>query len=318
MQNYQTYAEFDSLCQNIAGMSPNEIQPMVRQRIINDFIFQVYGLMDGTNHPFWNRTISLTVASDLEFLCDTVTGSGILTALNATAHSITRSTGTFAAGTLLGISLVTKATGIKVAQYLARVTVAGATATYEIIGSVTGSETTFNSSNHVLFVNCLKKLSATSASLGSNYIKEIVKVFDDQGTDILGATGKERVFNTDHDAKRFGNRSQDYLSASDVFVYHAGDTIYFFVGSSATALGVVQAEVIIKPTIYTDATKTNLLDCPPEENGALRDSVVAEFMKAINKPVPADVAKGAAALQAKVQAAQADRIKAMEMKGKAD
>ena len=318
MLNYTTYAEFDSLCQNIAGMSPNEIQSTVRQRIINDFMFQVYGLMDGTNHPFWNRTTTLTALADNDMQVDSVVNSGALTALNASSHSITRSAGVFAAGEILDIALVLRSTGALVGLWKARVTVGGATATYALIGTAVGSETTYNSALHCLYVIGTKKLSATSADISTLYVKEIVKVFDDQGTDITGVTGKERVFNTDHDAKRFGNRSQDYLSASDVFVYHGGNTVYFFVGSSATALGVVQMEYIAKPTVYTDATKTNLLDCPPEENGALRDSVVAEFMKTIGKQVPDSVAKGAAALQARVQAAQQDRVKAMELKGKAD
>jgi hypothetical protein len=318
MQNYTSYGEFDSLAQNLAKINPNQIQSSVRQRIINDFVYQIYGLMDGTNSPFWNRTISLTVSDDLERLTDYTVNGGVLTALSASAHTVTRSSGTWAAGTILDIVLVLRTTGALVAQYKARVTVAGATATYAVIGSVGGTETTYVSGTHCLYVSGMKKLSATSAGLGSNYVKEIIKVFDDQGVDILGVTGKERVFSTDRDAKLWGQRSADPLSASDVFVYHSGDTIYFFVGSTATALGTVQAEVIIKPTIFTDATKNNTLDCPPEENGALRDSVVAEYIKATGGQVPQDIAKGAAALQARVQAANADRVKAMEVKGRAD
>jgi hypothetical protein len=261
--------------------------------------------------------LTLTVSNDLERLTDVNGGLGgaeeIVTALNATTHQITRSTGAWAAGTLLDILLITKATGVLVAMYKATVTVAGETATYAAVGTILGAETTYAGATHSLFISGMKKLSATSASLGTNYVKEIVKVFDNAGTG-----GAERVFDTIKDSKLFGNAWDDPLEVSQVKVYHSGDTIYFSKGSSATALGTVQAEVVVKPGLYTEGTKNNAMDCPPEENGALRDSVVAEYIKATGGQVPSSFAQGAAVLQARIAAAQADRIKAMEIRGKAD
>lgn len=310
MLNYTTYSEFDSECRKIAGINDKQLSTAVRQKIINDAIYKVYGLLDGANHPWWNRVITLTVADDLEHLTDEngKTG-GVVTALNATAHTVTRSSGTWAAGTLLSILLITKATGVLVGFYQARVTVAGATATYATIGTIIGAETTYSAATHSLFVGCMKKLSATSADLSTQYIKEIVKVFDDQGTG-----SKERVFRLVKDPTYFGGIWDDPLEVSEVFAYHRGNTIEFSVGSSATAMGVVQAEVVGKPAIYTDATKSNALDCPPDENSTLKDEVVAEFIKASGGTVPEPLQNRLALIEKRVESAMLNRVKAEEQR----
>lgn len=308
MNNFTTFAQFDSECRKIAGINDKAISTAVRQKIINDAIYKVYGLLDGSNSPWWNRVISLTAADDVEHLADTTVNGGILTALDASLHSVTRSTGTFAAGALLDITLVLRSTGARVAQYKARVTVAGAAATYEVIGTPGGTETTYVGATHCLYVTVQKKLSATSADLSDYYVKEIVKVFDDQGTG-----SKERVFKLVKDATAFGGIWDDPLEVSEVFAYHRGDSIEFSVGTSASALGTVQAEIIVKPAIYTDATKNNALDCPPDENSTLKDEVVAEFIKTVGGTVPEPLQNRLALIEKRNEAAMADRIKAMEL-----
>jgi len=310
--NYSTFAQFDSECRKIAGINDKQLSTAVRQKIINDAIYKVYGLLDGANHPFWNKVITLTVLDDLEFLSDANgQAQGIVTALSASAHTVTRSTGTWAAGTLLDIILVVKATGARVAQYKARVTVAGATATYAVVGSVTGTETTYASNTHALFVSGMKKLSATSADISTQYIKEIVKVFDDQGTG-----SKERVFKLVEDATYFGGIWEDVLELSEVFAYHRGDTVEFSIGTDAPALGIVQAEVVGKPAIYTDATKNNAIDCPPDENSTLKDEVVAEFIKGTNGKMPEPLANRLALIEKRVESAMLNRAKAEEARNK--
>jgi len=311
MLNYTSFAEFDSECRKIAGINDKQLSTAVRQKIINDAIYKVYGLLDGSNHPWWNRVITLTVSDDIEYLADTTVNGGIITALSASAHTVTRSSGTFAAGSILDIVLVLRATGAIVAQYKARVTVAGATGTYSIIKTASGTETTYASATHCLYVTVMKKLSATSADLSTQYIKEVVKVFDDQGTG-----SKERVFRLVKDPTYFGGIWDDPLEVSEVFAYHRGSTMEFSVGSSATAMGVVQAEVVGKPAIYTDATKSNALDCPPDENSTLKDEVVAEFIRSTNGQIPEPLANRLALIEKRVEAAMLSRAKAEESRNK--
>jgi len=314
VKNFSTYSEIDSKCRKLAGVSENDIITPVRQAIINDLIYKIYGLLDGANHPWWNRFISLTVPGDLERLADTTVNGGILTALSASAHTVTRSTGTFAVGTILDIILVLRSTGAGVAQYKARVTVGGTgVGTYEVIGSVTGTETTYASATHCLYVNCMKKLSATSADLSTQYVKDIVKVFDDQETG-----SKERVFDRIKDPRIFGNVHKDPFHTKRVAWHHSGDTIYFDVGATATAMGITQAEVVACPTLYTDATENNRLDIPPAENQMLTDEVVAEYLKQSEKAIPNDLGARLALYQKRYESSVADRLKALEIKGKTE
>lgn len=308
-KNYMTFKELDAKCRHLSKISDKEIAPGVRQKIINDLIYKLYGLLDGVNHPFWNRTITLTVAADAEQLKDTVTNSGTITAIDSTAKTITRSSGTFAAGAILDIVVVTKSTSLVAGQWKARVSVAGATGTYVKIGS--GTEITFNSATQVCFVNVMKKLSASSASLDNDYVKQVVKVFDDQGTG-----NKERVFTQYKDAERFGNAWDDPFMVSEMAWYQRGGDIDIFVGSSATAAGVVQAEVVTKPALYTDATASNDLDFPPEENSMVTDEITAEFLRTANKDVPSELTQRLGLYAKRYEASAGDRQKAMEIKGR--
>jgi hypothetical protein len=311
MKNYLTYSEIDSKCRKLAGVSENDIITPVRQAIINDLIYKIYGLLDGVNHPWWNRIISLTVGADQEELKDTVTNGGTITAIDSTAKTIARSSGTFPAGAILDIVVVTKSNDLIAGQWKARVTVAGATATYEKIG--TGTEVTYASATHVCFVNVMKKLSATSADLSTQYVKDLIKVFDDQETGT-----KERVFDRIKDPRIFGNTHKDPFHTKRIAWYHGGDTIYFDIGATATAIGIAQAEIVACPTLYTDATENNTLDIPPAENQMLTDEVVSEFLKQSGNPVPSDLAARLTLYQKRYESSVADRLKALEIKGKTE
>ena len=309
MKNYLSYGKLDSKCIHIAGLDEQDLNPDVRQSIVNDIIMDAYGLLDGVNHPFWNRTISVTVAGDNERLKDNVTNGGTITAVNSTTKNVTRNAGVFVAGSLLDIVIVAKATSLGVGQWKARVTIGGATATYENIDA--GTEATFVSADHVCFINVMRKLSASSGDISSQYVKKVVKVYDDQDTG-----SKQRVFYEKKDARKFGNLHNDPSEAKYISWYHNGNTIDFFVGASATALGIVQAEVIAKPALYTDATKDNEVDFDPEMNKMLTDQIVAEYMKKAGKGLPQDLESRLATYPKRAEAAQGDQVKELETKGR--
>ena len=305
MINFETYKGMDSKCVKLAKLTHNAIDPAIRRNIFNALVYRLYDAQDSLDSPFWNRTITLTVADDLEELADTVTNGGIITAINSTAKTISRSTGTFPAGAIVDVVIANKTTGAKVAQLKGRISVAGATGTYVKIG--TGTEATFASATHVCFVNVMKRLSATSATISDQYVKKVLKVFDDQGTG-----NKERVFDWITDPREFGNLWDSAFRASDVCVYQEGETIQFFVGSGATALGVVQAEIVAKPTLYTEATAANKIDLPPELNQQLTDELVAEYLRQAGQPIPDDVNKRLAEYQTRYGAKESEKQKEKE------
>lgn len=307
MRNYLSFRQLDFKCLELAGLTDNDIDPATRQFIVNDLQYKIYGLLDGVNHPAWNTVVTLTVAADQEHLKDATTNGGTITAINSTTKSIARSAGVFPAGAILDIVVVKIADNLVAGQWKARVSVAGATATYVKVG--TGTEVTFDNSLHVCFVNVMNKLSATAASLEDSFVKDVVKVFDDQATG-----SKERVFELKTDARAFGDMHRNPLKAGVIGAYRRGDSVEFFVGAGATALGVVQAEVITKPGLYSDATADNAMNIPPEENQMLTDMVVAEYLKKVGKPTPADLQGRLALIQQRFAAAEADRIKALEVK----
>jgi len=308
MLQYLTFKKLDSICLEMAQLGESDLFPNLRQDIVNDRRYKLFGLLDGTNDPWWNRIITLTVTADQEILADFTVNAGLLTALSASAHTVTRSGGVFVAGSVLDIVLALRTTGARVAQYKAMVTVGGATGTYSIVGSVVGAETDYNSVTHTLFVNVMKKFSTTSADLSTQYIKNLIKIFDN-----AGPSGKERVFDLFTDARAFGEAYLNPYATKRVICLQYGPTLEFQIGATATALATVQALVKGKPSLYTDGTENNLLDSPPEENAMLEDEIAAEYARQAGKDIPTDVqSRLEGKWKAVYEAAAANRVKAME------
>lgn len=306
MLNFETYKALDSKCVKLAKQTHNTIDAAIRRKIVNSIIYRAYGALETVDSPFWNRTIALTVAADQEHLKDTVTNGGTITAIDSTTKTITRSAGTFPAGALVDIVVVTKATSLVAGQWKARITVAGAAATYVKIGS--GTEVTFNSATQACFVNVMKTLSASSASIADQYVKNVVSVFDDQGT-----SGNRRVFDHVDDPRVFSNLHDEPFRVSSICWRQEGDTIFLFVGEDATAPGVVQAEVVSKPTIFTEATAANAIDLPPELNEQITDEVVAAYLMQAGNAVPDDLQKRLAEYQTRYQSKAASKQEAAEV-----
>jgi hypothetical protein len=108
-------------------------------------------LLNSGLDPSYYTSTPLTVAADYEELSQSV-----ISAISATA--ITRGTGVFVAGSNLIITLVLKADGSIVSQWIAKVTTGGAVA---VIATVTGTPSTFNAATQ----NCsviVEKSNATS------------------------------------------------------------------------------------------------------------------------------------------------------------
>jgi hypothetical protein len=316
MKQFLTYGILDYQCMKQAGdISDNDINSDTRQAYINTKLMKIYQMLDGLNDPFYNRKTILTAAADQELLKDTTNNAGtygIITAINATASTITRSSGVFTAGSLIIVTLTpVDATGGKISyQWIARIVTGGATATYLLIS---GSALTLTSAYGASVV-VIKTQSTTSCDVSGIYFQRFVNITDPEYTTVSGA--KIRVFDRKEDSQLFLNMDKDQLSTKRVWWYHSGDTIYIGKGSAANALGVITAEYRGKPAIYTDATIDNTIDLPPEFNQMLVDETVASYLIDRGKVVPDDI-NGRMANYAKAyEAAAAARAKAMEIQNK--
>ena len=199
MKNFMTFRQLDSLCLKEAAINENQLWLPQRQFIVNNKLMKVYALLDGLNDPFYNMTAPLTVAADIEHLLDLDTNGGIITGITASTDVIVRSTGTFPAGALIHVWISNA--GSTVATFTARITVAGASATYEII---TGADADLGTNE--CFVGVHKTLSVSAVDLSGTYFNRIDKVYDDQG-----AGSSDRVFKEIKDPVIFSDLSRDPL-----------------------------------------------------------------------------------------------------------
>jgi hypothetical protein len=303
MKNFMTFAQLDSLCLKEAAINENQLWLPQRQFIVNNKLMKVYALLDGLNDPFYNMSTALTVAADIEQLHDATTNGGIITGITAATNTITRSSGSFPAGALIHVWICDS--GATVATFTARISVAGATATYVIIA---GADANLAAYECVVFVQ--KTLSVTTVDLSTLYFNRIEKVYDDQGTG-----SADRVFKEIKDPVIFSDLWRDPLFDKIVAWNLRGSTLQLGVGPSATAIGTATMEYRGKPNLWTDATPSNEILIPPEHNQMLQDEVVALYLTYTNQPVPEKLAGRLERYATMYQAASADKIKAMEVKG---
>lgn len=305
MMNYLSFLQLEALCEREAGISKDKIDPAARRFIINNKMMKIYLMLDGLNDPFYNRITLISLAADQERLADFTLSGGIITAIDATNNQITRSSGVFTAGSILAVS-ISEDSGQAIAyEFVARVTVGGATCTYELIS---GTDTTLTAARSASVI-VLKSMSAYSVSLATLYVKDVVNVWDQ-------TAGVDRQFRPVKDPLIFRGAAGDPLYASEVVWHHSGESLYFVVGSSATALGTVYMEYRTKPTTYEVATESNVILIPPEYNQMLIDEVVASFMLQGGKEVPTALASRLESAQKAYDSAAAERVRASEIRGK--
>ena len=308
MKNHLTFQQLDSTCMALAGnLTQNDIKPILRQTYINNALMKMYRILDSINDPWYDKSTTLTVTTtDQEFL-----GSADVSVINASTFAITRGTGLFATGEILSISLITKASGAVAYQWLALVTSGGATATWS---TISGTAATYNSSTQSCSVIGWKTFSGTTADVSAYYFKDFTCISDLEYT--AGVHTVQRVFYRYKDIQKFSGLATDPSSANIIAWYQRGDTIVFFVGSTANALGTVTGIYRGKPTLFSDATLTNAIDIPPEDNQILIDEVTSKFLIDQGKAVPVSLQEQLANWSKAAEAAALDRQKAAEIKNK--
>jgi len=278
MKNYLTYGQVDSVCLKMAKLGENDLHPLMRQLIVNDKVGKIFRVLDGLNDPWYNRTAVLTSAGEVENLWDSTFADGVVTAVTTT--TITRSSGAFGAGSLIAITDYDQSNGNSV-QALCRITVGGATATFEVIA---GTVIPFPVASHRVFVTVIPSLSSNAVDLSTMYVQKVLRVWDDGGTDT-----QDRNYDEFNDGMAFGLLWRNPFFDKRLCWYHRGDTLQIFQGKSADAYSVVQMEYRGKPALFTDATIANSVDIPPEDNQMLLDEVTAEYIRRSGGTVPPEL-----------------------------
>jgi hypothetical protein len=315
MKNNITFAQLDYLCMKQAGnLSESEIDLQYRQLYINNNLMKIYQMLDGLQNPWYDKSAVLTVAStDQVFRKDAVVNSGTITAcsVSGTTVTITVTSGNFIAGSILSLVLALRTTGALVGQCLARVVTGGTTATATIIS---GTYTTnYASATHTLMSVEILSYSATTIDVSGIYFKDFLKIYDDNATGTIGA--KNRMFKKYEDTQLFGGLALDPIK-KDIAWHQRGDTIELFVPSTANALGTVTGEYRGKPAFYTDATASNMVDIPPEQNRMLIDETVASYLIDIGKELPVDLVGRHDSYNKMYTSTEANKVKALEIRNK--
>src|SRR5208283_5015842 len=236
MLNFLTWAQLDSQCRKQSGnITDSDIMPATRQGYLNSKMMKIYALLDGVNDPWYNRSTTLTAAADQEQLYDAANNAGNITALDATAKTITRNIGVFVAGSIISVAEVWVATSQITNSFIGLITIGGATATFTILK---GGITTLSAS-YGLSVLVLKSSSQVACDISTLYVKDFLSIYDNA---YASTPGQIRVFDLLKDANRFYQRSLDVDAIKRIAAYQARDTVYLFIGSAANALGTISAE----------------------------------------------------------------------------
>jgi hypothetical protein len=310
MLNFLTFDQLDYQCLKQARLSDGIIQPQTRINHINSKLMKMYGLLDGINDPFYNRTTTFsTPTTDQEYLKDFTLNGGVVTAINSTLKTITRSSGVFVAGQIIIVSYTPQdgIGGEVTNQWIGRITTGGAIAVYAV---VSGTDATLSATIGASVV-VIKSMSATSIDVSGIYFKDFTSIYDDKYT---STPGQIRVFDKIADSRLFFNLSLDVYSEKRVAWYQQGDTIHLFAGSLAIALGTVKCDYRGKPTIFTANNGSSLIDFPPEQNQALIDEIVVSYLIEAKQPVPENLQVRVDSYEAKFYAASESNKKSIEEK----
>mgnify|MGYP001312197823 CR=1 FL=1 len=309
MKNFITFAQLDASLMHRAGLNENDIDLGLRQLYINDKLMKVYRVLDGMNDPWYDTLLNISPSADLLYLSDIEIHGGEIYGLNTTTNTLSLSTSSVPIGSLLFVTHVNNSTGTVIkGQFTAKVTVAGGAGignpiTYQVISGTEGPS--YNDDlSEALFITILKSYSGSSIDLSALYVKNIKKIYDNGYT-----ASKSRIFKEIEDTKAFEMLHRDPFYASRVCYHHAGDTVFFFVGSLAAAISSTYMEYRRKPAIFTDSTLSSVIDIPPEDNQILFDECLALYLGHAGKEVPQDVLQRNQYFADVYQAAVADESK---------
>ncbi len=133
---------------------------------------EIVTLLNSSLDPSYHVPTPLTLAADIERLSDST-----ITAINSTAKTITRSSGTFIVGSYLHITLITIVGAVIAYQWTARIVVGGSTATYEVI---TGTDATYASATQhcSVFVEKSNSTNPLSVDISTVNYDRIVAIED--------------------------------------------------------------------------------------------------------------------------------------------
>ena len=213
---------------------------------------EVAGLLNKVKDPAYFSSSVLTVSADQERLTDTTNNSGIITAVNSTDKTITRSSGVFVTGSIFVAVLtpVDAVGGVIDSQWIGRFKGSGATAEYEVLSGTDASLTGAKG----LALTVIKSMETLVADISNIRFDEIVAI-----------QSSTAGFCKQVDQKTFFDiRRPDFMDTSyydDVVWTLIGNSIYFNVGRNIKAgIGTVtmyyqrQPDYPATDALYTDTS----------------------------------------------------------------
>lgn len=180
---------------------------------------EIVALLNSSADPsYWSSTV-LTISADQELLDENT-----ITSIVASTNTIVRSSGTFAVGSIITVSIYDTVNNTW-DKWIARIVTAGASATYEVIF---GTDADFSGGADVVLVAVIKSLSTVTASLSNVRYDNVVAIHSSNAGFCIPVSPSEffSVGRTD-----FPHTSY----TDDVIWTQMGNTLYFKVGSKITS-----------------------------------------------------------------------------------
>ena len=197
---------------------------------------EIVTLLNGASDPSYFTSTTLTINSDIERLKDNTQAGGVITNIDRTInggvnYSVTRSSGTFAVGSLLWIVVVLKSNGNEVYNLVGRVVSigsGGSTAYFKILSGSLGASANFTT--QAGYVTVIKTVNPSSVDISDINFDKIVAIYDSEYGECIFVTPQEFASIGRAD---FGHKSYD----DDIIWTQIGSNVYFRNGSQIISPG---------------------------------------------------------------------------------
>ena len=270
MKNPVTYRQLDNMVLKTLNIDDTAIQPLIRQALFNNILYKLYALLNMVNHPWYERETDMTsgVSANTAFL--TV---GVISAIDATAKTITRAAGVWIVNSLLNIA-IHNGSGVVLTQGVVHLDSLTSNDTVGHYTLLSGTIQTLGVNLCSVFVHL--PYASSSFSIATLYVQEVQEISDEVGYAGL------RMYNKITDPMHFHELTKDPRAADEIHWRQTGDTVTLYKGTAATAIGsAIVMSYRTKPALFTDANLDTSLDIPPEYNLVLFDMVAEQYAGAV-------------------------------------
>lgn len=290
MKNYLSFKDFDNVALSRAGLTANDIDPATRRVYINNALSKVYAYLKAVNDPHYNRTAKLEISQDTDAdpseEIEGVNTGGIISSINTTKKTITRTEGEFIQGSVVHIELYSNDIDNPDDTFELLLTSGGATAFYKVISGTEVGYDPDESGGPSLTGYIRYAWYEYYADVDDLGLEHVYTIYDHRGS-----KNTPRLFKEVADPVLFKKTHKNPFYDSYIAYHQRGEVIAFKRGACAVAFeSPVVCEFRGRPAFFTPQTLLNIIDIPAEQNGVLSDEVVAAYLEHVQKPVPEAVA----------------------------